>query len=53
MCSDMSIHYVLVEEDESLSIVQEALELRKRRQALSYREPKPDMVLIQPIRCFS
>ncbi|CAL8347299.1 unnamed protein product [Lota lota] len=53
MKCDMSIHYVSVEEEESLSLVQEALELRRRRQALSYREPKPDLVLIQPIHCFS
>uniref|UniRef100_A0A667Z2T9 Calcineurin-binding protein cabin-1 n=1 Tax=Myripristis murdjan TaxID=586833 RepID=A0A667Z2T9_9TELE len=53
MKCDMSIHYVDVEEEESQSIVEEALELRKRRQALSNREPKPDLVLIQPIRCFS
>lgn len=52
-CSDVSVHYVAVEEDESLSIVQEALELRKRRQALSYREPKPDLLLVQPLCCFS
>lgn len=50
---DMSIHYVDVDEEESQSILEEALELRKRRQALSYCEPKPDLVLIQPIRCFS
>lgn len=51
--SDMSIHYVEVEEEERKSIVEEALELRKQRQALSYREPPPDLVLIQPIRCLS
>ena len=52
-CSDMSIHYVEVEEEERKSIVEEALEIRKRRQALSHCEPKPDLVLIQPIRCLS
>ncbi|XP_059920768.1 calcineurin-binding protein cabin-1 [Gadus macrocephalus] len=50
---DMSVHYVSVEEEESLSLVQEALELRKRRQALSHREPQPDLLLVQPINCFS
>ncbi|XP_037633062.1 calcineurin-binding protein cabin-1 isoform X4 [Sebastes umbrosus] len=50
---DMSIHYVEVELEECKSIVEEALELRKRRQALSHVEPKPDLVLIQPIRCLS
>lgn len=51
--SDMSIHYVEVETEECKSIVEEALDLRKRRQALSHCEPKPDLVLIQPIRCLS
>ncbi|XP_068423022.1 calcineurin-binding protein cabin-1 isoform X5 [Clinocottus analis] len=50
---DMSIHYVEVEMEESKSILEEALELRKRRQALSHSEPKPDLVLVQPIRCLS
>uniref|UniRef100_A0A665U5A3 Calcineurin-binding protein cabin-1 n=1 Tax=Echeneis naucrates TaxID=173247 RepID=A0A665U5A3_ECHNA len=53
MKCDMSIHYVEVEEEERKSIVEEALEIRKRRQALSYCEPKSDLILIQPIRCFS
>lgn len=53
LCSDMSIHYVEVEKEERESIVEEALEMRKRRQALSQCEPKPDLVLVQPIRCFS
>eukprot|EP00064_Thunnus_orientalis_P009324 superscaffoldBa00001176_g9347 len=53
MKCDMSIHYVEVEEEERKCIVEEALDLRKRRQALSYREPKPDLVLTQPIRCLS
>ncbi|XP_067377712.1 calcineurin-binding protein cabin-1 isoform X2 [Channa argus] len=50
---DMSIHYVEVEEEERKSIVEEALEIRRRRQALSYCEPKPELVLVQPIRCLS
>ncbi|XP_040898179.1 calcineurin-binding protein cabin-1 isoform X2 [Toxotes jaculatrix] len=53
MKCDMSIHYVEVEEEERKSIVKEALEIRKRRQALSHCEPKPDLVLIQPIRCLT
>ncbi|XP_044051592.1 calcineurin-binding protein cabin-1 isoform X3 [Siniperca chuatsi] len=53
MKCDMSIHYVEVEKEECQSIVEEALEIRKRRQALSHCEPKPDLVLIQPIRCLS
>nr|XP_040051176.1 calcineurin-binding protein cabin-1 isoform X2 [Gasterosteus aculeatus aculeatus] len=50
---DMSIHYVEVEMEERKSIVDEAQDLRKRRQALSHSEPKPDLVLVQPIRCLS
>nr|XP_046242642.1 calcineurin-binding protein cabin-1 isoform X4 [Scatophagus argus] len=53
MKCDVSIHYVEVEKEEWESIVEEALEMRKRRQALSQCEPKPDLVLIQPIRCLS
>ncbi|XP_040011271.1 calcineurin-binding protein cabin-1 isoform X2 [Xiphias gladius] len=53
MKCDMSIHYVEVDEEERKSIVEEALEIRKRRQALSQCEPKPDLVLIQPIRRLS
>ncbi|KAI3372339.1 hypothetical protein L3Q82_022837, partial [Scortum barcoo] len=53
MKCDMSIHYVEVEKEERESIVEEALEMRRRRQALSHCEPKPDLVLIQPISCFS
>lgn len=51
--SDISIHYVEVEEEERKSIMEEALEIRRRRQALSLSEPKPDLVLIQPIHSFS
>lgn len=51
--SDMSIHYVEVGEEERKNIVEEALEIRKRRQALSHCEQIPDLVLIQPIRCLS
>lgn len=51
--SDMSIHYVEVEEEERRSVVEEALEIKRRRQALSQCEPKPDLVLIEPIRCLS
>ncbi|KAM4746435.1 calcineurin-binding protein cabin-1 isoform 4-T4 [Anableps anableps] len=50
---DMSIHYVEVEEEERRSIIEEALEIRRRRQALSHCEPKPDLVLVQPIHCLS
>uniref|UniRef100_A0A669CMA2 Calcineurin-binding protein cabin-1 n=1 Tax=Oreochromis niloticus TaxID=8128 RepID=A0A669CMA2_ORENI len=53
MKCDISIHYVEVEEEERKSIMEEALEIRRRRQALSLSEPKPDLVLIQPIHSFS
>ncbi|KAM9393412.1 calcineurin-binding protein cabin-1 isoform 2-T2 [Pholidichthys leucotaenia] len=53
MKCDMSIHYVDVEDEERKFIMEEALEIRRRRQALSHCEPKPDLVLIQPIRCLS
>uniref|UniRef100_A0A8C7Z549 Calcineurin binding protein 1 n=1 Tax=Oryzias sinensis TaxID=183150 RepID=A0A8C7Z549_9TELE len=51
MKCNTSIHHVEVEEEEHRSIVQEALEMRRRRQALSHCAPKPDLVLIQPIHC--
>lgn len=49
----MSIHYVEVKEEERRSVMEEALEIKRRRQALSQCEPKPDLVLIEPIRCLS
>lgn len=49
----MSIHYVEVEKEERDSIVEEALEMRRRRQALSRCDPPPDLVLVEPIHCLS
>ncbi|CAB1321916.1 unnamed protein product [Coregonus sp. 'balchen'] len=49
---DLMLH-VEVDEEETQTIVEEAMDLRRRRQALSAREPKPDLVLVQPILCFS
>lgn len=49
----MSVHYVEVDEEERDSVVEEALEMRRRRQALSRCEVKADLVLVQPIRCLS
>ncbi|XP_075881739.1 calcineurin-binding protein cabin-1 isoform X2 [Nelusetta ayraudi] len=46
---DMSVHYVEVEEEERDSVVEEALDMRRRRQALSRCEAKADLVLVQPI----
>ncbi|KAK7933908.1 hypothetical protein WMY93_004804 [Mugilogobius chulae] len=50
---DMSIHYVEVEDEERKTIIDEALDLRKQRRALSQCDPPADLVLIQPIRCLS
>ncbi|XP_066546101.1 calcineurin-binding protein cabin-1 isoform X3 [Amia ocellicauda] len=50
---DMSVHDVEVEGAEAQAIVEEALELRRRRQALCSREPPPDLQLIQPIPYFT
>ncbi|XP_047617863.1 calcineurin-binding protein cabin-1 isoform X4 [Phacochoerus africanus] len=46
---DMSIHDVSVSAAESQAIVDEALGLRRRRQALTIREKEPDLKLVQPI----
>ncbi|XP_061115858.1 calcineurin-binding protein cabin-1 isoform X1 [Conger conger] len=50
---DMSVHSVDVEEEEARVIVQEGLDLRRRRQLLSAQEPKPDLVLVRPITYFT
>lgn len=47
--SDMSIHEVSVSAAESQAIVDEALGLRRKRQALTVREKEPDLKLVQPI----
>lgn len=47
--SDMSIHAVSVSAAESQAIVDEALGLRRKRQALTVREKEPDLKLVQPI----
>uniref|UniRef100_A0A8C6E4B8 Calcineurin-binding protein cabin-1 n=1 Tax=Moschus moschiferus TaxID=68415 RepID=A0A8C6E4B8_MOSMO len=46
---DMSIHEASVSAAESQAIVDEALGLRRRRQALTVREKQPDLKLAQPI----
>ncbi|XP_059683894.1 calcineurin-binding protein cabin-1 [Gavia stellata] len=50
---DMSIHNVNVSAAETARIVDEALELRKKRQALLVREREPDLRLVQPIPFFT
>uniref|UniRef100_A0A8C5IZT7 Calcineurin binding protein 1 n=1 Tax=Junco hyemalis TaxID=40217 RepID=A0A8C5IZT7_JUNHY len=46
---DMSIHNVNVSAAEAGRIINEALELRKKRQALLVRDREPDLRLVQPI----
>ncbi|EMP32143.1 Calcineurin-binding protein cabin-1, partial [Chelonia mydas] len=50
---DMSIHDVNVSAAETRAIIDEALELRRRRQALMVREREPDLKLVQPIPFFT
>ncbi|XP_040540732.1 calcineurin-binding protein cabin-1 isoform X3 [Gallus gallus] len=50
---DMSIHNVNVSTAETGRIIDEALELRKKRQALLVQEREPDLKLIQPIPFFT
>ncbi|XP_034497898.1 calcineurin-binding protein cabin-1 isoform X2 [Ailuropoda melanoleuca] len=49
----MSIHDVSVSAAETQAIVEEALGLRKKRQALTMREKEPDLKLVQPIPFFT
>ncbi|XP_075071745.1 calcineurin-binding protein cabin-1 isoform X2 [Mixophyes fleayi] len=46
---DMSIHEVDVSEDEANRIVEEALDLRRKRQALSVKKQEPDLKLVHPL----
>uniref|UniRef100_A0A8C9L502 Calcineurin binding protein 1 n=1 Tax=Pavo cristatus TaxID=9049 RepID=A0A8C9L502_PAVCR len=50
---DMSIHNVNVSTAETARIIDEALELRKKRQALLVQEREPDLKLVQPIPFFT
>ncbi|KAF6080649.1 calcineurin binding protein 1 [Phyllostomus discolor] len=50
---DMSIHNVSVSAAETQAIVDEALGLRRKRQALTVREKEPDLKLVQPIPFFT
>ncbi|XP_074015895.1 calcineurin-binding protein cabin-1 [Numenius arquata] len=50
---DMSIHNVNVSAAERGRIIDEALELRKKRQALLVRDREPDLRLVQPIPFFT
>ncbi|XP_073530466.1 calcineurin-binding protein cabin-1 isoform X1 [Phyllobates terribilis] len=50
---DLSIHDVDVSEEEANRIVEEALELRRKRQALNVKLEEPDLKLIQPLPYFT
>ncbi|XP_043924776.1 calcineurin-binding protein cabin-1 isoform X3 [Protopterus annectens] len=50
---DMSIHDVDVKTAEAKKIVDDALELRRKRRALVVREEEPDLKLVHPIPYFS
>ncbi|XP_064296324.1 calcineurin-binding protein cabin-1 [Phalacrocorax carbo] len=50
---DMSIHNVNVNAAETGRIIDEALELRKKRRALLVRDREPDLRLVQPIPFFT
>ncbi|KAE8634593.1 hypothetical protein XENTR_v10002360 [Xenopus tropicalis] len=50
---NMSIHEVDVSDGEARKIVEEAMELRRQRQALSVRKQEPDLKLVQPIPYFT
>ncbi|KAM4051300.1 calcineurin-binding protein cabin-1 isoform 6-T7 [Anomaloglossus baeobatrachus] len=50
---DLSIHDVDVSEEETNRIVEEALDLRRKRQALNVKLEEPDLRLIQPLPYFT
>lgn len=51
--SDMTMHYSDADEQEAHSIVEEALELRRQRQAKLAPPPLQDLQLVEPIRRFT
>ncbi|XP_042300571.1 calcineurin-binding protein cabin-1-like, partial [Sceloporus undulatus] len=50
---DFSVHDVAVDQSEAAAILEEALELRRRRRALLVRKTEPDLKLFQPIAIFT
>ncbi|XP_075688174.1 calcineurin-binding protein cabin-1 isoform X2 [Rhinoderma darwinii] len=50
---DLSIHDVDVSKEESNTIIDEALELRRKRQALTVKQEDPDLRLIQRLPFFT
>lgn len=51
--SDTPLHEVTVSAAETSTILEEALELRRKRQALLLRRSEPDLKLVQPIPCLT
>uniref|UniRef100_A0AAR2JIQ6 Calcineurin-binding protein cabin-1 n=1 Tax=Pygocentrus nattereri TaxID=42514 RepID=A0AAR2JIQ6_PYGNA len=49
----ISVHVYLSTCEEAHSIVEEALELRRQRQAKLTRHPRPDLQLVEPIKRFT
>ncbi|KAM9474722.1 calcineurin-binding protein cabin-1 isoform 3-T4 [Clarias gariepinus] len=50
---DMTMHYSDADEEEAHSIVEEALELRRQRQAKLAQPPLQDLQLVEPIKRFT
>lgn len=50
---DMTTHYSDADEEEAQSIVEEALELRRQRQAKLALPPVQDLQLVEPIKRFT
>ncbi|TRY56618.1 hypothetical protein DNTS_023521 [Danionella cerebrum] len=50
---DVSLQFADVDEEEALGFVEEALELRRQRQAKLTRHPVADLQLVQPIKHFT
>ncbi|XP_042193143.1 calcineurin-binding protein cabin-1 [Callorhinchus milii] len=50
---DMSIHALDVDPVEAQAVVEEALELRRKKQALALPAEEPDLRLIQPVSSFT
>lgn len=49
----MSIHALDVDPAEARAVIEEALELRRNKQALAVQDEEPDLQLAQPISQFT
>lgn len=49
----MTMHYGEGDEEEAHSIIEEALELRRQRQAKLARPPLQDLQLVEPLKRFT